>query len=151
MRAASLPGGERPDSSESRGPVRAAPAPSPVSRPASLFLLQWSTSRKGTTAWTPPRPATWTTPARSTGRPTSPPAPPACPTMSPAVLRQGPGQAQLWDALLFLPGHRLHGAEAADHRARVLLRGEGETQLLELAGLLQDQLHLHVSAPAAAR
>ena len=50
--------------------------------PASLSFPQWSTSRKGTTAWTPPRPATWTTPARSTGQPTSPRAPPACPMTS---------------------------------------------------------------------
>lgn len=39
----------------------------------------------------------------------------------------------------------MHRAAAADHRARVLLRGEGEAQLPEFAGLLQDELHLQVS------
>lgn len=44
--------------------------------------LQWNLFPKGTTAWMPPRPVTSTIPARSTGPPTSPRAPPACPTRS---------------------------------------------------------------------
>lgn len=75
--------------------------------------------------------------------------PPQVPQGSPAVLRQGASEAQLRDALLLMPRYCLHRAQASDHRARVFLWGERETQLPESPGLLQDQLHLQVSIPSA--
>lgn len=59
----------------------------------------------------------------------------------------GSSEAQLWHAVLLVPDKRpdsVFWTQASDHRPRLLVRREAETQLSRAAGLLQDQLHLQV-------